>query len=370
MLDFSRIMNISSAQNLFLWLLVALTQLEPCSTAHAAGPQANPRGTSAEKDSKRINDIPPRIQWTANFGYCGETALLSAGLYYGQYVSQYDARAIASRGANQSKRGSQLLLGVNDRYAAARMHLKTVEWDSVATVNANKFLAWVKSNVASGFPVIIGVYENFSKFENSDDENAGDDEYDHIVPVVGVWSNHPVTRSDAYHADDVLMFSDNGLWSPNGQGNYLYRSTFGAFQADRRQANDESGQVYSLPRGGKNHGIAIVGIIDRDGKTLPVRLTTDVNEERPAMREGANTRPAAETISLTVTVSGLRPGVPYTLYRYDSFSKVPESAFNANASHADKRWKVSITAGSTYVLKETIRSNQVAVYRAVPETAP
>jgi hypothetical protein len=40
------------------------------------------------------NNIPPRLQWEANFGYCGEVSLISAGLYYGQYLSQYDARAI------------------------------------------------------------------------------------------------------------------------------------------------------------------------------------------------------------------------------------------------------------------------------------
>ena len=42
--------------------------------------------------------IPPRRQWEGNGGYCGETVMISAGLYYGQYVSQYDARAFASDG--------------------------------------------------------------------------------------------------------------------------------------------------------------------------------------------------------------------------------------------------------------------------------
>ena len=43
--------------------------------------------------------MPPRIQWNANFGYCGEVSIISAGLYFGQYMSQYDARAIASADA-------------------------------------------------------------------------------------------------------------------------------------------------------------------------------------------------------------------------------------------------------------------------------
>lgn len=56
-----------------------------------------PNAFAASADTaqhSRKNNIPPRHQWEANYGYCGEVSLISAGLYYGQYVSQYDARAI------------------------------------------------------------------------------------------------------------------------------------------------------------------------------------------------------------------------------------------------------------------------------------
>ncbi|KPA96381.1 hypothetical protein [Pseudomonas asplenii] len=353
-----------------LCLLAVLTLHASFSSAHAVDTQPALADSGAIKSGSTMNDIPPRLQWTANYGYCGETAFISAGLYYGQYVSQFDTHAIASPNINQSKRGSQLLLGVNDGATAAQMRLKSVEWDSVTTPNANEFLAWIKGNVLSGYPVIMGVYENLSKFEVSGDERAGDDEYDHIVPVIGVSSTGPANQPATYQADDIITFSDNGLWSPDGPPAYLYRFKFGAFQASRQEANNENRPVYSLPRGGKNYAVAITGIIDRDGQTLPVRLTTDVNEERPVMGAGSNTRPASARVNLTVTVSGLTPGVTYTLYRYDSFDKVPDAGFNKRASMADKQWKINIQTGSTYVLNETIRSDQVAVYRAVPVTAP
>lgn len=209
------------------WCLLATLALwTSFSTAYAAGTPASSVSIGAINGSSRMNDIPPRLQWEANYGYCGETALISAGLYYGQYASQFDTRAIASPGIKQSRRGSQLLLGVSDEAVAAHMRLKAVAWDSVTTQNADKFLAWVKGNVLSGYPVIIGVYENFSKFDDSEDEDAGDNEYDHIVPVIGISSTKPVTHPTAYYAEDVVTFSDNGLWSPDGHSAYIYRSKF------------------------------------------------------------------------------------------------------------------------------------------------
>ncbi|OPA84019.1 hypothetical protein BFW87_29415 [Pseudomonas fluorescens] len=315
------------------------------------------------------NDIPPRLQWTANHGYCGEVAFISAGLYYGQYVSQYDARALASPGVDQSSANSQLLPGVNDAAAAARMHLQAQPWNSTSTPNANAFLTWVKGNVLAGYPVIIGVYENMHAFEGTDDAEAGDPQYDHIVPVIGVSSKYPLTSPPHYYADDVLTLSDNGLWSPDGAPVYRYNFPFGEFQADRREANAPARSVYSLPRG-KQFGVAITGIIDHDGETLPVRLWTDINAEEPAMAQHANKRPTAAPLKLTVTLSGLKPNIAYTLYRYDNFTAVPDAAFNANASRATRQWKITIKTGSTYTLKETIRSDEVAVYRAVPDSAP
>jgi hypothetical protein len=42
------------------------------------------------------SNIPDRLQWLHNDGYCGEVSLIMAGLKYGQYHSQYDAREISA----------------------------------------------------------------------------------------------------------------------------------------------------------------------------------------------------------------------------------------------------------------------------------
>ena len=315
------------------------------------------------------NPIPSRLQWNANNGYCGETSFVSAGLYYGQYISQYDARKLASRNAPQNLESSQLLLGVNDVAAATAMHLTATAFNTATQTDTPSFLKWVKSKVAAGYPVAIGVYTNESRFYGSTNPNAGDPEYDHIVTVTGISSSRPFTGPTAYYADDIITFSDNGLWTgtPTGLPQYVFSYGFGAFPATRRKANAALGPVYSLSNG-KNYGIAITGVADRNRETVPVRLTTSVNAENPAMVEGSTSRPAAKPVTLTATVSKLTPGTTYNLYRYNSMAAVPDGAFNATAAKAAQKWTFTAT-GTTYTMSQTIMSNEIAAYRAVPVTA-
>lgn len=314
-----------------------------------------------------INNIPSRYQWNSNAGYCGEVSLISAGLYYGQYISQYDARAIATKNRPQNK--SQLLLGKNDAYAAAQMHLRAVEWDTQSEQNPNQFLVWVKTNVVKGYPVAIGIFTNEYRFYNNSDPNAGDDEYDHIVPVIGVESNHALNDPN-YYGDDTIIFSDNGLWGNEKNPPYIFNYSCDAFQADRQQANAKNGAVYSLYDGGSNYGLAITGVMDRNGDTVPVRVDTNVNYECPAIKNKTNSRPASMSLILTITVSGLQPHVVYNLYKYNNLDNVPDEQFNANESAACERWQIQIGSGANYVMQDKINSDDIAVYRAVKASAP
>lgn len=313
------------------------------------------------------SSLPARIQWNANYGYCGEVSFISAGLQYGQYVSQYDARAIASNNARQSLESSQLLLGVNDVATAKAMRLSATAFNTAQQPNSTAFLTWVKSNVTAGYPVVMGVFQNQSRFYGTRNLNAGDAEYDHIVIATGITSTRPLTGPATYYADDVVTFNDNGLWTktPNGQPQNSFSYSFGSFATTRQRANALTGPVYSL-KSGADYGIAITGIMDLNRETVPVRLTTSTNAETPVMINGSNTRPAAKPVTLTITVSNLKPGTTYTLYRYTSMANVPDSNFNANAAKAAQKWTITIATGTTYTMTQTINSNETAVYRAVP----
>ena len=339
----------------------------PARPSAAVSAPARPAAATTYTAGSRL---PPRIQWNANYGYCGETAFVSAGLYYGQYISQYDARAIASKNTRQSLESSQLLLGVNDVAAAKAMHLNATAFNTAKQPTSRAFLTWVKSNVVAGSPVVIGVFANQSRFYGTANLNAGDTEYDHIVTVTGITSTRSLTGPTIYYADDVLTFNDGGLWTgTNGQPQNSFSYPFGTFATTRQRANSKTGAVYSL-KSGADYGIAITGIIDLNRDTVPVRLTTSVNAETPTMVDGSNTRPAPKPVTLTITVSSLKPGTTYNLYRYSSMANVPDSTFNANAAKAAQKWTITIPSGSTYTMTQTINSNEIAVYRAVPAGAP
>ncbi len=312
------------------------------------------------------NNIPPRKEWNGNKGYCGEVSLISAGLYYGQYMSQYEARAVATQNSPQNT--SELLLGVNDVYAAKKMHLEAVAWNTGKEQTTEQFLAWVKQNVLKGYPVAIGVFTNEYLFYNNSHPNAGDPVYDHIVPVIGIQSNHPFSDT-GYYCDDIITFSDNGLWGDKKNTPYIFSYSFQGFLANRQQANEKNGPIYSLYDGGENYGIAILGVKDKNRDTIPVRVDTNVNYEKPAIKNNTSIRPAPMPLKLTITVSDLQPNVVYNLYKYNNLEDVPEEQFNGNAGNACEQWQIQISARSTFVLEQTILSDEVAVFRCVRASA-
>lgn len=316
-----------------------------------------------------VNDIPPRLQWEEFAGYCGETSMISAGLYYGQYISQYDARLMAS---DKNQHGSnQLLLGVNDSHAANAMRL---EHACIASQDSKSFMDWVKKNVHSGYPVIIGVFNN-ENWLYGRSGSAGDPEYDHIVPVIGFGSDDPLTEK--FKETDKILISDNGLFTPNKIPIYYFEYEMSSFFCDRTEANNPNGEMYSLLElpeyeNGKdslnNYGIVITGVMGHE-ETVPVRITTNKNFERPDIKqtpEGAPTpRPAPMPLTLTVTVSDLVPNTNYYLFRYDNETDVPPNDF-INKSPKATRTTINIASGTSYTTHIDIYSNQKVFFRAVP----
>ena len=196
---------------------------------------------------------------------------------------------------------------------------------------------------------------------------SGDSDYDHIVPVTGWKSNYPL-NDGLYHGDDIITFSDNGLFGDGMNAAYNYSYECDSFQASRSEANRREAP-YSLNNNAENYGIAITGVKDSQKVTVPVRVKTNLNYESPEISDGSSKRPAPEALSLTVTLSNLTIGVGYNLYRYDDFEDVPTSKFNKHNSSASQSWKIQVESGSTFNLIDNRMSNQISIYRAVSASA-
>jgi hypothetical protein len=169
-----------------------------------------------------------------------------------------------------------------------------------------------------------------------------------------------------------LLFSDHGLLDADLAGNsrFRFQVPFSRFARTRAQANQPQAPFYSLPEGTPLYGVAVLGVKDRHQETLPVRLSPSSSSEIPEIANGSSLRPAARPLELAITVSGLRPGVPYRLYRYATLAAIPEGDFNAHAGAAARQWTLLIPSGNSVSLMDTIRSDAVAAYRALPLSAP
>ena len=321
---------------------------------------------------ERGTDMAPRFQWNANSGYCGETAFISAGMHFGQYTSQWTARSLASPGVDQWRPSSQLLLGVNDLRAAKAMRLTAQRFPDSKQESVPQFLRWVKDRFLARSPVIIGVLNN-TRILGEWPENKGDAEYDHIVPVFGIGSGSPLS-DHRYHATDAITISDNGLHNVGRNIPYLYTYVFREFPRTRDEANAIGGPLYALRDRPRNYGTEVTGVVDPQGVTIPVRLTSNLNGEGVQNGSGPNQvmkqAPPGIPMTLTAHVSIPNQSQAYVVYLYDDFRDVPTREFNAHSDRAMASWTIPAGAGSSWSVTIRTLSSDTRVFRAVPVSAP
>jgi len=296
--------------------------------------------------------VAPFYQWESNNGYCGEVSMMSAGLANGQWLSQYNMRMVCGgffgpevngSGASLLQAGnptgksgnynaemlienpSQGLTGPNDYDWAGRCAsnagLALAQYPSTTGYKApnngqagyQDFLSWIKTQIIAGHQVTLGVLLNTAA-------GGSDAQYDHIVNVIKIGTNHSPTDA-TYYPDDVLYFDDHGVytttqsakgvWSfaanpstPLGSGSdtkgctpYIFGYTFSSLVKTRAQENASKAPAYAIVMpdtattvktntgnassngdgttkvtGPHNAAFAILGPIDTQSVTLPVTL--------------------------------------------------------------------------------------------------
>lgn len=291
---------------------------------------------SAAADIITSLPITPRLQWDNKNGYCGECSIQTCALYFGAYISQYQVRAIIDPTQNQD-----LWIDVHGATALNALRFTYEAWNSsLATPQYPAYLAWAKSHLHNGHPVIITLFV--------DGEDSAD--YDHIVPAIGFQSASDWTT---YHAGDKLSFYDNYESS-------AYTRLFSSLYDTRAMSVNGANYEYCIPQA-VDYGTAITGYRDDDKVTVPVRLNVGRWDE-PNVTLGES----AVTLNATLTIESLKAGTVYTLYRYDDYHKVPVKNFPLSAYTS----AVTFTAtAATKTLSDHFMSNGMVFYRCVPHPA-
>ncbi len=277
-------------------------------------------------------DIPPRLQWDNNDGYCGECSIQQIALHFGAYISQYRAREMIDPTQQQD-----VWVPENSGPIFDALRLSYQAWNSsLATPQYQAYLVWAKAHLQQGHPVIIDV---FVQEESSPD-------YDHIVVATGFTS----PDTNAYHATDTLVFNDNYESTP-------YTRTFGSIYDTRSMSGNGAVYEYCIPKN-TDYGCAVTGVRDTTGTLLPVSLKLNRWDE-PNVSLGES--PAQ--LTATVQIQSLTAGNQYALLRYNTYASVPISGYLTSAYSTST---IFTATSGIHTLTDRFMSDKIVIYRCVP----
>ena len=292
-------------------------------------------------------------------GYCGSASVQTAGIFFGNWLSED-----AIRGTSGGHNGNHQLLiaydkdlsvkgtSVADACRALVMNCSMWDYSSAPSPQHGAFVAWAAAAIGRGEPVIMGVYWGVES----------DDDYDHIVPMVGYdsdsSSNDSSNSSSSSSSSSVSAVYFNDLHT-----NASLRAELPTFVTTRQGCNSAARfgpGAFCLPKR-TNYGLAVRGNQDVRGVLLPTRLALDAWTEPDYSREDAQ-RAAPSLLGATVTVSGLAAGARYALLRFEDPAAVPHENFLNSAFSSKTEF---VAAAGTWSQRATFMSNSTTFFRSV-----
>jgi hypothetical protein len=224
-------------------------------------------------------------------------------------------------------------------------------------------LKWVKKNLAGGSPIVTFV------MCKGDEHNAyGLGPFDHIEPIFGLYSNHPLTDEQVYD-DDVLVHGSD--YAIDGDKNQGYFRRFDSMvdttkmEGNCKNAQDNSGgrkrnEMYPCFNDQQNYGASIQGLADPKKHSMRSNLYVNVLnepdvriEEKPVEMEG------------WLVVNDLIPGKEYVVYRYNDHANYPTDS-NFHESKFDSKHVFKAEKKIYKYKTEQIMSDSEAYFVAVP----
>jgi len=304
----------------------------------------------AENAKKVLLDIPGRQMWgwgPGKSGYSGSCTTQMVGIYFGNYVSQDQVRAIAG--------GDEILIEKNLLTALASFQYNFTAFESTKKEQYKNFIIWLKSNLDMGHPVIVGVF-----WKGPTSSHRANGMYDHIIPIVG-YSSQDVVR---YHDDDIIYWYD--LYQKEMRSSKVIdwvrtRETCVSQTLAPKQPYD-----YCLPKE-KGWGVAVYGNrMDKEASKLvmPSHLRLPNWQEPDFSREDeAGEKPVSTQVK--VDCGNLTPKKQYVLLRYNASHYLPQSDF----LKSDYERQFPFTAKKPiFSTPDNIQTDSTMFYRCILDT--
>ena len=318
--------------------------------------------------SRVIAGPQPGQQWNIAGGFCGAFSLQHAALAHGAWISQDLVRK-----ANKDQPGDHFMHGdrtvgfevmpSNVAYTAAALRLTFSEWDwTLPQPQAAAYLSWLKRHLAAGSPVVWFPICKGDSHECYPESCPGGGHTDHVEPIYGIYSNHPLSDATVY-PDDVIVHASDQDFEP------YYRPLLSlpdTLAMDGNCASAGSGfgknEMYPCFTADMTYGLAVTGFNVTGGVLLPVALSTAGAVSEPDVRTGQPPVP----LNGTVVVSELTPGSEYVLYRYNSSANLPQRPPFADSAEIVTPFTAT-SSSWTFADPATFPSDGATYYIAMPK---
>lgn len=189
--------------------------------------------------------------------------------------------------------------------------------------------------------------------------------FDHIEPVFGLYSNHPLTDEEVYDDDWLVHGSDYAL---DGDKNLGYFRKFSSMvdtvamdgNCKDAQAGWGKNEMYPCFNDQKNYGAAITGIVDPKKRSLRVNIFTNTHEE-PDVRIDQKAVALKGWLYIHDTV----PGKKYVVYRFNNKDNLPTDSSFEDAKFDSKHEFTALKTAWKYQTDD-IMSDSEAYFVCLP----
>ena len=231
-------------------------------------------------------DIPPRLQWRNDGGYCGSSTIQQISLYYGTYVSQSICRNIVN--------DEWVIVGINEDKVLKELSLEFDRWNTYQLIPQNKkYISWIKSNLQNNIPIMLCIYTPY----------GSNKWYDHIIPATGIKI-----------VDGIEYLVVNNCYE-------TYSTDLNLDEVINNRKASYNIDNYSIPKY-FNFGCAITGVRDKNNETYPAQIKIENYIEPNISMDGK-----PEIFNGELKISSLIKGEEYIVLRYDDYNNVPENNF-------------------------------------------